>query len=198
MDTLDEVIGLAMATLAGGGTLLYPTDTIWGIGCDATNPAAVEKVYSIKQRDHTKSMLILCSDIAMAQHYADCLDERVVALLTEPSRPTTVIVPAQEGTLAANLVASNGTIGVRIPDMAFCQRLLNAFGKPIVSTSANFSGMPSPSTSSEIDPRLMTSVDYKIPPEFGMNSGGKSSRIVKLSPDGVLQVLRDPWSSDGR
>ena len=138
----NDIIERALATLNVGGTLLYPTDTIWGIGCDAVNPSAIERVYAIKERDHSKSMLILAS----AEMLSPEVPSEVRQLLLESERPTTVVLPARyvTPTLPQNLLAADGTVGVRVPRMDFCQTLLRLFGRPIVSTSANFSGRPSP------------------------------------------------------
>lgn len=176
--------------LSEGGTLLYPTDTIWGIGCDATNAAAVEKIYSIKKRDHSKSMLILCEDVAMVERFVSPVGDAVRSLLLDGERPTTVIMPLAQNGLACNLAAADGTIGVRIPRMDFCQSLLHALGRPIVSTSANLSGRPSPSCFSDIDASVKESVDCCVPAVFEVAKGAASSRIVKLQPDGTVAVIR--------
>ena len=190
MQSLTDIISRSVDVLLEGGTLLYPTDTIWGVGCDATNAAAVEKIYALKQRDHSKSMLILCADLAMVEQYVAAVDKQIACLLEGAGRATTVIMPIQHPGLAPNLQASDGTIGVRIPHMDFCLKLLRQFGRPIVSTSANLSGQPSPSAYSDINDALKTMVDYAIPPEYGNVSGGKASRIVKINCDGTLTVLR--------
>lgn len=179
----NDVINSAVAALNGGGTLLYPTDTIWGIGCDATNTAAVEKIYALKQRDHSKSMLILCEDIAMVERFVGRVGEEVATLLLSSDRPTTVIMPSTLDVLAGNLVAADGTIGVRIPNMLFCQGLLHAFGRPIVSTSANLSGQPSPKCYSDIGADLLRRVDYCVPSSLEVPTDGKGSRILKLVHD---------------
>lgn len=184
-------IDVAIQTLNNGGTLLYPTDTIWGLGCDATQPSAVEKIYAIKRRDHSKSMLILCGDMAMVEHFVGMPAEEAARLLVDPSRPTTVIMPLQQHLLASNLAASDGTIGVRIPRNDFCHALLARFGRPIVSTSANFSGRRSPAGYADIEEALKRAVDYAMPPECGTLSGGMASRIVKVMSDGSISVLRD-------
>lgn len=185
-----EMINNAVNALQLGGTLLYPTDTIWGIGCDATNRDAVEKIYSIKHRDHSKSMLILCADIAMVEHYVGGIGERAREILLSSDRPTTLILPNAKNLLADNLSAADGTIGVRIPKMEFCQTLLRTYGKPVVSTSANFSGSPSPSCYADIDASLFSSVDFCIPPDLESHVSSLSSRIVKISSDGTLCVIR--------
>ena len=186
-----EVLDAVVATLTVGGTLLYPTDTIWGIGCDAANADAVEKIYALKQRDHSKSMLILCSDVAMVERFVGSVSGRVGELLCASERPTTVIMPLQNHLLADNLAAADGTIGVRIPRMDFCQRMLRLFGRPVVSTSANLSGRPSPASYAEIDEELKKQVDFCVPSEYEEKTAGQSSRIVKLLSDGSVAVIRE-------
>lgn len=186
----NRVLDRALTVLNVGGVLLYPTDTIWGIGCDATNADAVEKIYALKQRDHSKSMLMLCSDLAMVERYVGMVGERARELLMSEDRPTTVILPVVCSLLACNLMASDGTVGVRIPRMDFCQQLLRGFGKPVVSTSANFSGRPSPSSHGEIDRELFGRVDYAVPGEYEEATSCCGSRIVKVGSDGGIIVIR--------
>ena len=185
----NDIIERALATLNVGGTLLYPTDTIWGIGCDAVNPSAIERVYAIKERDHSKSMLILAS----AEMLSPEMPGEVCRLLLESERPTTVVLPARyvTPTLPQNLLAADGTVGVRVPRMDFCQTLLRLFGRPIVSTSANLSGHPSPQCYADISEELKQRVDCCLPdlPEFCHPSTG-SSRILKINPDGTVAVIR--------
>ena len=184
------LLSTALQALRNGQTLLYPTDTIWGIGCDAANADAVERIYAIKQRDHSKAMLVLANE----QMLSPDLPSEVRQLLLHSSRPTTVILPIILLTvpLAHNLPAADGTIGVRIPHFTFCQQLLQQLGSPLVSTSANLSGTPSPSCYDEIDPQLMQRIDCCLPdhPSFHHTPTG-SSRIVKVESDGTLTTLRD-------
>lgn len=179
----------ATKALSEGKTLLYPTDTIWGIGCDATCVEAVERIYAIKERDHSKSMLILAS----AEMLSPEMPGEVCRLLLESERPTTVVLPARyvAMSLPQNLLAADGTVGVRVPRMDFCQELLRLFGRPIVSTSANLSGHPSPQCYADIDEELKQRVDYCLPdlPEFRHPAKG-SSRILKVNPDGTVAVIR--------
>ena len=190
MKQSNDVIFTTVSSLLSGGTLLYPTDTIWGLGCDATNAIAVEKIYALKRRDFSKSMLVLCSDIAMVEAFVCKVTDPVRDLLLASDTPTTVILPDKRHRLAQNLLAADTTVGVRIPRMAFCQQLLRAFGRPLVSTSANFSGQPSPLSFSDIAPLLIQSVDCCVPAEQEQHSSGRVSRIVKLLPDSTLKVLR--------
>ena len=185
----NDIIERALATLNVGGTLLYPTDTIWGIGCDAVNPSAIERVYAIKERDHSKSMLILASVEMLSPE----VPSEVCQLLLESERPTTVVLPAHYVALPLpqNLLAADGTVGVRVPKMDFCQELLRLFRRPIVSTSANFSGRPSPQCYADIEEALKSRVDYSLPddPSFHHPATG-SSRILKVKTDGSLTVIR--------
>ncbi|MBR1784137.1 MAG: L-threonylcarbamoyladenylate synthase [Bacteroidales bacterium] len=185
---MDTILDQAVAALRGGLTVLYPTDTIWGIGCDASLPGAVERVYSIKRRDRSKSMLVLCTASQLGT------DRWCTA---DGSRPTTFILPAALwrpalGSLVAdNLPADDGSLGIRVPHDEFCQQLLRRLGRPIVSTSANLSGRPSPACHADIGEELMARVDYCVPPLPGLGGqGGQGSRIVKIAPDGSSTVIR--------
>lgn len=184
-----DLIVKSLDALKEGLTILYPTDTIWGIGCDATVTDAVERIYGIKERDHAKSMLVLISE----EMLSPTLPAEARDLLLMSERPTTVIIPAEmlDVAVATNLPASDGTIGVRVPRHAFCQELLHQLGHPIVSTSANLSGCPSPASYEDIAEDIHRRVDCDLPddPSFHHASSG-SSRIVKLSSNGEVVVLR--------
>ncbi len=190
MNAINDMIFSTVSALESGGIILYPTDTIWGIGCDATKGDAVEKIYSIKHRDHSKSMLILCANLAMVERYVGRIEGAAKSLLLDSERPTTVILPVEGEGLADNLIASDGTIGVRVPRMDFCQRLLQSFGKPIVSTSANFSGSTSPASFADIDSALAAAVDFVVPQKYELSEQTSSSRIVKMASDGQIVVIR--------
>lgn len=185
----NTLLTAASIALKAGRTLLYPTDTIWGIGCDATNAQAIERIYAIKERDHSKSMLVLAS----ASMLSPALPQEAADLLLHSSRPTTVILPAEMllAKVAPNLPAQDGTVGVRVPQMDFCQALLHELGRPIVSTSANLSGHPSPASYADIEEDLRYRIDCALPddPAFRHAPTG-SSRIVKLLPDGTILTLR--------
>ena len=187
----DDIINSTLSSLVAGGVILYPTDTVWGIGCDASNHVAVEKIYRLKHRDHTKSMLLLVAD-----SFATGI-EIIDNLLHCSSRPTTVILPISIMrtacyNIADNLPASDNTIGVRIPKHSFCQALLSRLKQPLVSTSANFSGQPTPANFDEIDPRLASAVDFCVPnlPQL-TNGSSLPSRILKATPFGQITVIRD-------
>jgi len=180
----------ALNVLRKGGTILYPTDTIWGIGCDATNPESVDKIYKIKKRDPQKSMLILVSDIFMAERYLDELPDIAEQLFEASDTPLTLILDGAIN-LANNLPAENGSIGIRIPDDPFCQELIHQFRKPIVSTSANFSGEASPASFHEISEELKAEIDYTINWRQDDLPVNKSSSIIKLGKGGEIKVLRN-------
>ncbi len=185
-----DLIEKALETLRRGGTLLYPTDTIWGIGCDACCREAIEKIYTLKERDHNKSMLVL----ANKEMLSPTLPTEARRLLLHSDRPTTVIVPKEmlQMELAQNLPAKDGTVGVRVPQFDFCQALLTALGRPIVSTSANLSGRPSPNCYGAIEQAVKERVDLVLEDDesFAHQATG-SSRIVKMESDGKILVIRD-------
>lgn len=186
----ETILSEAVATLRRGGTLLYPTDTIWGVGCDACRDDAVEQLYRIKQRDHSKAMLVLATD----RMIADELPASVRELLFQSDRPTTVIMPTRwlAQPVAVNLSADDGTLGVRIPRHDFCQRLLEQLGHPLVSTSANLSGHAAPKGDADIDPAIRQAVDYCVPPLPALLSHEtRGSKIIKVSPQGETLIIRD-------
>lgn len=179
----EEIIQQTLEVLRRGGTILYPTDTIWGIGCDARNAMAVERLYAIKERDRKKSMLVLVGSGTWKAESA--------------GRPTTYILPRERwqpltgGAVADNLPADDGTLGIRVPNHPFCQEVIRRLGAPLVSTSANLSGRPSPLSYNDIDEELKRRVDYCVPPLPALLSGEtRGSRIVKVGSDGSETVLR--------
>ena len=184
---MDPIIEQTVEALRAGKTILYPTDTIWGIGCDARNRNAVERLYAIKQRDHSKSMLLLVENNPGTRITQNNLD----------SRPTTYILPRERWqallgeTVADNLPATDGSLGIRVPDHDFCQEVIRRLGAPIVSTSANLSGKPSPKNYNEIEIELRRRIDFCVPPlpEF-LTGETRGSRIVKINPDGTQTVIR--------
>ena len=186
---ISEIIEQTIEVLKKGGTLLYPTDTIWGIGCDARNRDAVEHLYTIKERDHTKSMLVLVESLNNLSIPNN--------LITPTNRPTTYILPEKlwrpmlGNAIADNLAAADGSLGIRIPQHSFCQEVIHGLGAPLVSTSANLSGHPSPQHYEEIEEELKRRVDFCVPPlpEL-LSTETRGSRIVKLLPDGTSTVIR--------
>lgn len=191
---MEQIINDTVEALRQGKTILYPTDTIWGIGCDARNAEAVERLYAIKERDRSKSMLVLISG-QLADAHEDLSSS--IFHLSPSSRPTTYILPREMwqpllgDSVAANLPADDGTLGIRIPTHEFCIQVIKRLGAPLVSTSANLSGHPSPTTYADIEQALIDRVDYCVPPLPELLSGEtRGSRIIKLSPDGTSTVLR--------
>ncbi|MCB0458541.1 MAG: L-threonylcarbamoyladenylate synthase [Flavobacteriaceae bacterium] len=169
--------------------ILYPTDTVWGLGCDATDAETVKKIFKIKQRDESKSLVILVDSIEMLQQYIPSIPNQVYEVLRTSSKPTSIIYDNPIG-LANNVIASDNTVAIRIVQHEFCQELIKQFGKPIVSTSANISGMPTPISFKEIDKSILDAVDYVV--NLQQNSVADSpSRILKITDSGELQVIRD-------
>ncbi|MDO9594912.1 MAG: L-threonylcarbamoyladenylate synthase [Lutibacter sp.] len=170
-------------------TLLYPTDTVWGIGCDATSEEAVSKIFEIKQRSESKSLVILVDSFEMLKKYIPKVSEAVLALLSKTTNPTTIIYDNPVG-LAKNVVATDNTVAIRIVQNEFCRQLINQFGKPIVSTSANISGNPTPKSFAEIEPSILESVDYVVNLQRE-EVNEKSSTILKVDEKGTITVLRN-------
>jgi len=182
-------INLAVAALRSGGVILYPTDTIWGLGCDPTNPSAVAKIFSIKAREAGKSLIILVDGEAMLERYVKDVPEIAWQLTGVSEEPLTIIFPAGKN-LAEGVCSEDGSVGIRICRENFCRELIGKFRKPIVSTSANLSGMPSPSNFREIDRRIADSADYIV--KYRQDDRGKfrSSPVIKLEHDGSIRIIR--------
>ncbi len=198
---MEKTIETTVEALRAGNTILYPTDTIWGIGCDARNAMAVERLYTIKERDRSKSMLILLDRLnASLLEWIKQAETQTIKQsdnqATKP-RPTTYILPREiwwptlGDSIAPNLPADDGTLGIRVPAHRFCTEVISRLGAPLVSTSANLSGHPSPTTYADIEQALIDRVDFCVPPLPEYLSGEtRGSRIVKLSPDGTMTVIR--------
>jgi len=172
-----------------GGLILYPTDTIWGIGCDACNPEAVDSIYALKQRSETKSMIILLAAEKDLLHYVAHPDPRVFDYLSSLQKPTTIIYSGAIG-MADNLIGQDGTIGIRITKDTFCKQLIKRLRKPLVSTSANLSGEKSPAYFNEISPGIKKGVDYIVQYRQNDTSSRQPSSIVKWNNDGNISVIR--------
>lgn len=181
-------ISRSVEKIKSGKVIVYPTDTIWGIGCDATNQKAVDKIYKIKNRPGSKSMIILVKDFEMLKNYIIDVPEKIEDFLRSATKPTTVIYKNPKD-LAPNVIASDNTVAIRIVQNEFCNALINEFGKPIVSTSANLSGMPSPSSFNEIDPLLLKQVDYivNLP---AIETKNTASQIIRLNDSDEVEFLR--------
>jgi len=174
--------------LLNGKTILYPTDTVWGLGCDATNESAVKKIYQLKNREESKSLIILVASIEMLQKYVGDIPEKALEILKTTEKPTTIIYNNPIG-LASNTIAYDNTIAIRIPQDEFCIQLIKEFEKPIVSTSANVSGEPTPKSFSEISQAILKNVDYVVNLHQEKISE-KSSTILKIEGNDVI-VIRE-------
>jgi L-threonylcarbamoyladenylate synthase len=179
----------ALEVLRKGGIILYPTDTIWGLGCDATNEEAVRRIYQIKNREDSKSMIILVADERDVLQYVAAPDLAVFDFIEEQSRPTTIIFEHAVG-LPDNLVAEDGSIAIRIVRDEFCKHLIKRLRKPIVSTSANISGQPSPKSFSEISGEIKTAVDHIVKWRQNDTAIALPSQIIKWNNDGSRTVIR--------
>ena len=201
----DGAVAKALEVLRAGGVILYPTDTIWGIGCDATNPKAVARVYEMKKRADSKALVLLASDLDMICRYVREIPDMAIQLVEVNDSPMTIIYPEAiagkapaEGEeavpdrhfLAWNVVAEDGSVAMRIPDMDFCKVLIHKLGRPIVSTSANISGEPSPKKFADIPEPIRSAVDYIVDPSEEKNSTGKASQIIKVGIDGQICIIR--------
>ena len=174
--------------LSKGGVILYPTDTVWGIGCDATNQKAVDKIYKIKKREETKSMIILLDDVLKLEFYVEQVPPIAFDLINKYDNPLTIIYPKAKN-LSKNVIAKDGSIAIRIVRDEFCKRMLNIFNKPIVSTSANISGQETPLTFSKISKDIIKKMDYVV--EYGQDVvSHKASKIIKLSERDDFKVVR--------
>lgn len=180
-------IDRCLIVLQSGGVILFPTDTIWGLGCDATNEAAVDKVLHLKQRHAAQGLITLLADAADIENYAAALPAAMIESIYERQKPTTVIYSGGKG-VAQNVLPEDKTLAIRLVKDAFCQQLIRQFGKPIVSTSANIHGQPSPRNFAEIDGELLRQVDYVVQHRQQEQSLFKPSTILKIKPDGFETV----------
>ena len=186
---LKEEINKALAILKAGGIILYPTDTVWGLGCDATNPEAIAKIYALKNRADSKSMIILLDTENKLQSYVQEVPDIAYDLIGYSEKPLTIIYSGAKN-LAENLISEDKTIGIRIPKHDFCQQLIQMFRKPIVSTSANISGEPNPANFSKIDQKIIDEVDYVVDLEQESTEIKQPSTIIKLEVDGQFTFIR--------
>lgn len=196
----EEILAEALRVLREGGTILYPTDTVWGLGCDATNPEAVARIYEIKKRADSKSLVLLACDLDMVAKYVKEVPSIAVDLVEVNDAPMTIIYPeALAGVagepgdrwhLAPNAVAEDGSVGIRIPLMDWCKNLVFKLGRPIVSTSANISGEPTPQRFTDIPQEIKDAVDFVVPPSIDTQSTGKASQILKVGLRGEIEIIR--------
>ncbi|MDT0675979.1 L-threonylcarbamoyladenylate synthase [Autumnicola musiva] len=187
-DDFKTEIQETIAILKRGGTILYPTDTVWGIGCDATNPDAIDKVFALKKRRESKSLICLVSDFKMLNEYVENVPEVAYDILKYASKPTTVIYD-DAIRVAENLIAEDNSLAIRVTKDKFCKELIRRFRRPLVSTSANISGEKTPESYSQISPEILKGVDYVVNLHQSKKSA-KPSAIIKLSNDGKVKVVR--------
>ena len=184
-----QEITSAMAVLKRGGLILYPTDTIWGIGCDATNADAIERVYALKNRPGAKALICMVSDFKMLNQYVSDIPEVAYDILKYAVKPTTIIYD-KPIRVAQNLLAEDESLAIRVSKHNYSKSLIRKYKRPIVSTSANISGQPSPNSFQEIDPAILEGVDYVVNLERNKKNGPPSA-IIKLKNDGTGQIIRD-------
>jgi len=177
-----------LETLKRGGLILYPTDTVWGIGCDVTHPEAIERIYKLKQRADTKALICLVSDFKMLNQFVEEIPEVAYDILKYAVQPTTIIFddPIR---VAENLIAEDNTLAFRVTEDEFCKKLLRKFRRPIVSTSANISGQKTPGSFKEISKEILEGVDYVVNLHRTKKSE-KPSAIIKLGKDGAVKIIR--------
>jgi L-threonylcarbamoyladenylate synthase len=188
MENLNEEVHKAFEIIKEGGIVLYPTDTVWGIGCDATNAEAVVKIYKLKQRAETQSMIILMNGEKMMYNVFKDIPEVAWQIMDLSENPTTIILDKPRN-VAPNLIAPDNTLGIRMVKEPFCFKLMEKMKKPLVSTSANISGQPTPKSFKEISPEIIEGVDYVVNLHRD-KIAGKPSTIIKLANDCQVKVIR--------
>jgi len=186
---MNEDVTQAVEVLKKGGVILYPTDTVWGLGCDATNEIAVQRISKIKNRPDSKSMLVLMENPALLDRYVDEVPEIAWDLIEVAVTPLTVIYPGAKN-LAKSLVAEDGSIGIRFTQEAFTREMISRFRKPVVSTSANISGQPAPAVFKDISEEIKSKVDYIVQYRQDETTPGKPSGIIKLGVGGQIEIIR--------
>ena len=186
---LRDEVKKAFYIVQQGGIILYPTDTIWGIGCDATNTEAIQKIYALKQRAKEKSMIILLDTENKLESYIREVPALAYDLIEFTENPLTLVMPGAKN-ISSALIAEDGSVGVRVSKHPFCQQLIQRLRKPLVSTSANISGQPSPQNFMQIAPEIIEGVDYVVDVDQHDLSIKKPSTIMKLDPSGLFEFLR--------
>lgn len=187
---MEEEIKKAVEVLRTGGVILYPTDTIWGLGCDPTNEDAVKKIYQIKRRSESQSFLLLADSMTMVERYVFEVPEIAYSLVEVSDKPITIIYPEAKG-LAQNVVAEDNSIGIRVTENVFCAKLIQRFRKPIVSTSANINGEAFPKSFNDITEKIKQEVDLIINPQMETKSENSPSSIIKLGVNGEIKIIRE-------
>lgn len=180
----------SVETLSKGGIIIYPTDTIWGIGCDATRSDAVRRIFELKRRADSKALITLLGDVRLLDRYVDDVPEQAYDLIEFSTRPLTIIYDRGRN-LAPELLAADGSVGIRVTADPFCREVMRRLRRPIVSTSANFSGEPSPSCFAEISAELLAGADYVVGWRRNEANGARPSSIMKLSAGGLFSIIRN-------
>ncbi len=187
---MQDEINKAVEVLRKGGIILYPTDTVWGIGCDATNPEAVEKIYKLKRSENKKGMIILLDKVDNVARYFNRTPAVAWDLMELSEKPLTLILP-NAGGVADNLIPTEKTLAVRVPDHEFCRRLIGKLGRPLVSTSANISGGDTPAGFDDIDPAIRSGVDFVVNKKYEGHPTRKPSSIISLGEGGEIEIIRE-------
>lgn len=187
--TFEEDIKNAVETLKRGGVILYPTDTVWGIGCDASNAKAVKRVYEIKRRADSKALIVLVGNRNDLYRYVDEVPDVAMELIDVSVRPTTVIYDRAIN-MADNVIAEDGSVAIRVTSDRYCQQLCRALRRPLVSTSANISGTPAPALFREIAPEIINAADYVAEHRRNDNERSEPSIIIKISADSTFKIIR--------
>ncbi|MBT8184028.1 MAG: threonylcarbamoyl-AMP synthase [Eudoraea sp.] len=188
-DTLGTEIANCISVLSKGGVILYPTDTVWGIGCDATDKTAVDKIYALKRRPSAKTMICLVADDHMLEQHVARVPDLAYDIMDLSRKPTTIVYDGPKG-IASNLIAEDNTLAIRVASDRFCKYLIKAFKKPLVSTSANIAGHPTPNSFPEIADDILKGVDYVV--NLDRNKvRNTASTIIKLGNDGVVKIIRE-------
>lgn len=188
MSDINTEVQKAFEVIQNGGIILYPTDTVWGIGCDATNSEAIKKIYALKQREETKSMIVLMNGEKMMYNVFKDIPETAWQIMDLSEKPTTIILDRPRN-VAANLIADDQTLGVRLVKEPFCFKLMERMKRPLVSTSANISGMFTPKSFKEISPEIIKGVDYVVNLQHEKICD-KPSTIIKLTLDNQVKIIR--------
>ena len=189
MTGFEDDLKNSLEVLRNGGVILYPTDTVWGLGCDPTNPGAVDKLLKIKSRDEGKSLIVLVNGLTMLERYVKDIPEVVHELIEVSDSPLTIIYPSGKN-FAAGVCAEDTSVGIRICDEQFCNELISRFRKPVVSTSANSSGNPAPSNYEEIDPELIKKADYVVRYRRDDKRKFNPSPVIRVENNGVIKIIR--------
>lgn len=190
MSTLNEEIKNSLDVIRKGGIILYPTDTVWGLGCDATNAEAVKRVYEIKKRESSKALIVLVDSMARIQNYVETVPDVAWDLVEISEKPLSIIYSGARN-FAPNLVADDGTIAIRVTSEAFSKGLCERMRVPLVSTSANISSEPTPHNYSEISEEILSAVDYVVDYRRDEKDKPSPSGIIKLGPHGEVQIIRE-------